>query len=826
MANNNIFQQQVTPDKPKVLAQERIFVYTPPAGSVKKGSASFTPKDFAVTPLGHVKLQWPTDMMVEQLADPTLRPSFVKVLSDEFKNTAVVSTLINPVTLVEYESSSAEIKLNRENRNALLRPELVMLSTDFEAQQVAGPLGEQYNKYRIKRSNPLTAPTIMQVDNQDFKYENSIVLISWPYAHNPALGSNKTNGYGMVKVDTSDLGALKFSSENKLQVNKSLIEDEIVAIITPLITKETVGLNLVENRTFASRLYDEFGTEMKSHFTTQFGLKVNVTDWNAGNIVVNGALEDLEDEDQSIRDSINTLQLFLGFYLTSADLELAHPASVDLNGSMAFVSATGTYWALRDNSGWEWYDTTLADLEFYQIVETDPNNLEANGTASVGSSGKWVNSDHVHPKDSTKVDTSTEIQVTSLAPDTDDFIIKLAQPTVNIPYVKTTKYLHNWKSNPTSFVQSEYSDEAYWAGTAAEFADLDPANMPSGALLVVEDDEVYEPGELATVERLDEAGILLSDNNVERDEQFVIMTRDQNLTGLLVSVVTYPGDDGRNDRRKLEVLDLGSDVSSPDENHRMAILLNGQTLGKRIFTPNSMLKSDDYGNIDIVAINPDNVVVTSSGSSKVSLSSGQIVIASDDNVIETWESGVVANKPIVSNGSNGVKTLDLTNDRMVKAGVAGGLESVTWLENNIIKSYIGESVTTLDSGKIAVTGSNNTIEVWVDNGVENAVVVRGTVPGSVKVRVHGASNRLLATDDDGTLQELMAGVAGQLLASAGPSAIPGWVDGPSILTHLPQTRLTINPSEVVANAFQGLVAVVLAATPSINDLRNNCIYYY
>jgi len=945
----NIFQQQVTPEKPKVLSEERIYVYLPPASETKKGLASFGSKDF-IAPVGEVKLRWPMDMMVQQLADPIIRPSMVKVLEDEFKNTLVTSKLIHPVTGIEYDSVTAEIKLNRENRNALDRPELVMLGHDFEASLAIGPDNEQYNSYTIKRLNPLSTPTIIQVHDKDFKRENNIVKVNWPFAHNPNLGSVETNGYGMVKVVSGNQSNLKFDSNNNLQVDLEAIKTNLAGYLavkptygeTNLInwpnrdqfvdantglakrdgngntllsfTKQSIGLDKVENRSFGSRTYNEFGANMKLHFESGFNSKLDKSLWDgpsgifrdwappsANKNTVQRWLASLESEDDSLWSSINSLKLFVGFYPTPTELLASHPASEDKLGSSAFINSTSTYWAIRFQAGvWEWFDTTLSSLNFYEFVETNAGKLEPNApiaNVSVGTSGKWIQSDHVHPSDPNKFDAKpiedAIIQITTVAPNSNDFQVKLADVkvvnqdgieivativetavylgsilnpttgdkaitrnhkkiyiydgstwitggeigdilyntnrTLNIPYVKTAQYLHNWKANTGAFTQSANSNEGYWAGTAQEFDDLNLADLPDGSLLIVTDDEYYEPGKLVTTEYLDKAGITLSDLSYTSDEQLAIVNKNDSLFGVPVTLTVEPAILGiREERRRLEALNFGSDLNNPNANHRLAIIVdsaNGKTIGKRIFTPTRILQSDSEGNLETTTLHPANVLVTTLSNEAVALNSGQVVIANGDRTVQTWASGIASNRPIVSDGANGLRVLNLTGNRIIKTNGGGGLESIAWLDSNVIKSDNGANQVTLDTNRLLISAANNTIVPWQSGGVENAMLVRGANAGTIKLRTHTASNKILVTAPNGTLSELPLGDIGQILASNGPNA-PGWINAPGIYHHLPQTRLTSNPSEIEANAFQGLVAVVLASSIPVEQMRNNCIYYF
>ena len=56
---NNIFQQRIKPVTPKVLENERIFVYVPKATTKEAGIAYYNPDDFTISNLGQVSVKWP-----------------------------------------------------------------------------------------------------------------------------------------------------------------------------------------------------------------------------------------------------------------------------------------------------------------------------------------------------------------------------------------------------------------------------------------------------------------------------------------------------------------------------------------------------------------------------------------------------------------------------------------------------------------------------------------------------------------------------------------------------------------------------------------------
>ena len=783
----------------------------------QKGMASFNPKDFSA-PNGRVSLRWPLDMLVQDLADPTSRPSMTKVLPDEFRSTLVNTKITNPVTGIEYTSPKAEIKLNRENRNAQIRPDLVMLSDDFEPISTMGPNNESYNMYRIKRQNPLTTPTIAQLHSLDFNYTESLVEVNWPLAHNPVPG-NKVNDYGLVKIGPYQSSNLKFDNQSRLQVDLDQLKISLSGHLAtrPLygeanianwpdrdtylntntglakrdaqgntlisLTKEAIGLSKLDNRNFTERQYAEFSEAMKSHFDIQFGLKLNKDLWDGPN----GAFRDwqplsnetntvqkwfrnLEEENNSLWNSISTLRKFLGFFPTPTELNTLHTPKAILFGASAYVTSTDTYWSVswiddtrydyrfREHDGiesltdmtindrainldigeeyiwdgtswiedgihdeaWQWYDTAIASPSFFDQVETDANSLKPNApvaSVSVGSSGKWLHSDHVHPSDPSKINVKVledaQLTITTNSPGTTDFLTKLVETklldhagqelntedyaivdtvaelssipdpqlddeafvrytnsfyrytgaiwnytgfsgqlvhnsisTINVPYVKTGQYLHNWKLDPFNFTQNANTNEAYWAGNVTEFEDLDLSVLPNGSLVVVTDDEYYEPHQLALVSQIDEAGLTLEDGETTTTERFAIVDNTDSLDGKLLTIVTEEAIEGvKGARHKLVELNLDALHTVGPTGHRLAITVptedGGTTLAKRVFNPNRMLYSDANGNIDVTLFGANNLVKTGLYNIPVQLMPGQVVIAGEDNVVSTWEPGFI-----------------------------------------------------------------------------------------------------------------------------------------------------------------------------------------
>ena len=731
--NRNTFQQRVTPVKPKVLENERVFVYIPTADSGSKGIAAFDNRDFN-SPKGQVTLKWPMETIVN-LADPTVRPSLIKVTDDEFVKTQNTVRIIHPTSGISYTTNKSEIKLNRENRDAFVRPDLVMLnSQDFDVDRIGN-----YNKYKIKIKDPFIEAAPVKLDSAQFKRENGLIKINWPYAHD--------GDYGLVK--TVPDGNLVYDEQNRLTVDSSKL----------IITKEQVGLSNVENRTFASRIYNEFGDEMKAYFTGQFGLKLNTVQWNAFVTQFVTKMSELDMTDEAIRSSIITTQSFLGFFNTAAEL----PDAEEYKDVRAYVIATNSYWIV---TGTGWSDTELSFSNYLEDVETDVENLKPNAIIpSLGSSGRWVNSDHIHPSDPTKASTN--------------YVDEAIENIVTVPVAQSLK---NWKDD---------SREYYWAGNKTEFDALNLADIPNGAIINVTDEEL-QPGHFVIDDELINKGV-----NLEADDQFVFMNNGVNLNGLILSM---------NDN-KLSQLEFGTALPTD-----RIVVSDGNVLSLKTFEGNKMVKTNANGNLETYDLDPTTLINTSG------LTSGQVVIASDEKAVETFDAGLIENKPIVSTATGGIKTLTLTGNRIVKTDGAGGLTISEFDENTLIRSTELE----LELNTVVIVGSDRTIKSWNPGGVEGSMVVMGTNNGTLKLREHDHEFSILLTGPDGTINELGHGEEDQILKSAG-AAMPAWVTD-NRAEYLPQTILTENPTAEDAANFRGLVAVMLSSEPA--EFRDNCIYYY
>jgi len=382
----NIFNKPIVPLKPEVLAQERVFVYVPEATNNNKGIASFDANHFGVVK-GHVSMK---------TNDPMTTPTPVQIDPTDFK----LNNSTDKIVQINWPLAH-----NPGTNN----------TDDYGLIKIAGNLTDwleyssgllQVNRTRAKnyiRDKIKIIPT----------YENGFDTTNW-------LSGN----YAAIQ-ESGDISQIKLS-----------------------ITKAAVGLNKVENYSVAD--YDE-------RYASLF-------DFSA----LEQAVDDLKEVDESIFDSMRSLIMFQGLFTSSADLP--NSSEMSIRASAIVVSPTPTYYGIRgkviinneeviadylvgelgtitspqngenavvltnDNdfkhyayNGTTWTENTsspLITLEWYDtyvdasraaeyLKETDATVYQANGTPSAGSSGKWAQSNHVHPKDSSKMDKLIAFKVTS-----------------------------------------------------------------------------------------------------------------------------------------------------------------------------------------------------------------------------------------------------------------------------------------------------------------------------------------------------------------------------------------------------------------------------
>jgi len=953
----NIFQQQINPVKPKILANERIFVYVPNATNASKGIASFNGRDFGVAD-GHVSLRWPMEMIIEQLGDPLSNPAMIKLLGTststdnpgpgpdvdkEFVHTGRTVMLRNPVTGGFYASDKAEVKLKRDDRDAFLRPDLVQLDEDFDFEidplkqdlPSTNPDNVQYNKYTLKRNNPLVTPSLVKLDSDDFEYTapvgtvDGFVEINHPRPANnsgtDAVANLKVNprtgGFGLQRIQASSAGHLKYAPAGDLQVDMDKVIDDLEDLMSVKptyggtliddgfdistwtdaqgrairdangnsllkITKDAVGLSKVANKFFADWRFVDFGTDMQDDLDTRYIIvpgKTNPTAWDEkfgdwapptiDKATPQKWLTILDAEDESLKDSIRALQLFLGIFDTELHLNTIHPAAGLVYGSFALVFETGTLWAVRpipnnalvvrdssqlpttatigdlaiETTGWgnpdqgweytatgwepytlpdphwEWYDTGEAIPGFMAFIATDPDDLQQDGVPSVGSSGLWIQSDHVHPHDDTKLSLDIfkdmEINYRSVAPgQPDDFktlfwndvndtsgnalntdytvdtfadiatdipspnnndtvalrdteeewiydlatttwmLVGIAQwpqipatipnpvKTTNIPFVRTSQYVHNWQGS-TTFTAPR--NNFIWAGDEVQFATESTATATQGeGILFVDDGESLEPGTFINSQQLSRQGITIASLT---NEHFAIVDRTEDYEGLALTMKNFTVTQGSDtyQRRELVPIEMTYVTTTATQNPLVVGVptANGESIDTKLFAENRLLTFRNDGTPVETAFDQRQVLLSPT---TTPLTANRMLKSDANNQVSVFNSGTVTNAPIVSNGANDVITLGLMPSKFVLTDMNGGLETGAFNEADVVMTERTGTGANLTSGRIVIAGASNTVNTAFDSGTTAEIPLVANGSGGVKTMAALTGNRLLMSNAAGT----------------------------------------------------------------------------
>lgn len=908
---NNIFQQRIRPVLPRILQNERVFVYVPKATSTSPGIANFPDEDFTVAD-GEVTLKWPMRLQIENntVNDPLQTMARAKFNSDEFVHTNEQVILTHPLTKVQYKNTNSGIKFKRTSQDLFTKPGFMMVDdNDFEKTELESEDEQdpgRYVKYTLKKNNPLLQPSLVKLNAQDFAY-NGEATIRWPYAHDPASGTNRTNQYGLVKIRENSDGYLKFE-DGYLDLDYAKLKSDTDVIptyggkdqgfidyndfvtaegfavrdatghIKLKLTKDSVGLGNVENIAFNNYEYDDFGPGIKKHFDEEFFKKLDKTTWNTlfhdwsepvGD-TVQKVFNDLRDEDESIRDALRANKAFLGFFEDEQDLINAYQPSEILYGSTAYVDNTKSYWSIRPsnvnkviegrqpaksdvpdnalkstsyrvgrrdtgevyqwngstfvltqdrliwvdavvpntediqpyidahqdklfvgfrlgcresnsvivyngaqwvdagNMYYEWADTYITTLAWNTFIETDPTQLKPDGIANVGSSGKWVSSDHVHPTDQTRlpksVFDSTNVTIGSEFNNNspDDFKFDFTDggdKTVNIPFVRLTKAIHNWNAQ-TDFVDSTDTEDRYWAGTREEY-EAQSSNVENQTMMFVDDGENFIVEDLLQKSDLDEAGITIYPGHSQ--ERFIITTV-QEAPDLLNTPLTFTLDNNRYKVKSL--IPVGATdgqivitsvqqglnptytlYSSTDKTQQTLLGLTAD--GKLIETPEGKyVNTDGLDNKYLVigkgngrnveslkSINPVNGgIIVADGTGAIKSTSfttagkllqtaganGElldaqipvnslvrsnpdefnemgIVVSSADGQVERQDLGMIDNQLIVTDGAHGLKPMTLETESLVYVGNTGKVTAFP-----VTAGDAGKVMTVQSNGKFAV----------------------------------------------------------------------------------------------------------------------------
>lgn len=573
----NIIERQIVPDLPKVIDNEQISVYVPIGSSTKPGLLKFDVNDFVIDSNGKASLRYSQRNIIRN-ADPLTTPSVIKLKDDEFEYTYSDATSPHSEVMLIRAGLDARIK----PQLVMLDP-IDFEQRDYDADQLAANPAYAnttgYLYYRLIRKNPYNTATIMKIDSAQFDYQvagDAKLRFRYPYAGVGVTTYNTqlpTAGFGFVKPKLDwfkfDVdGSLKFDEQylssfisdptrnpqvpeilpiygavRDLQpwANKDLfiaedgtlrpyavrdLTNEVTGL-TPSkririeITKESVGLSKLVNKSFNEWTFNEFGDVMKSYFASQFASKLNASTWAAKfndydtDITPFDWLTELEGRIEGVEEDIALQNSYLGVFAT--DTSLPTPTLV---GQNALVLSTNTIWYV--NSSFVWTNSGASQATWHNIMETSAAAYQPDGTASAGDSGKWPQSNHIHPTDLTRfervlantmaISINADGPVDALIPAT-DFQVKVTSvyeddlPLVftrlNIPYVPEGQYLHNWASQPTDYdfvkgsglaTEDDYKGKflRFWVGTKQDLADDFAGVIPDDVIVNILDDYTYK----------------------------------------------------------------------------------------------------------------------------------------------------------------------------------------------------------------------------------------------------------------------------------------------------------------------------------------------
>ena len=173
MANeNNIFQQLIKPVTPKVLAEERVYVYVPQASTKTKGIASYDDSQFQLDN-GHVKIK---------LNDPTTTPSLVQVDKDDFVYSEGIVKINWPYA---HDKSGS----TRTNGYGLIK--IADNSQDYLKYTDNGLLAVDISKLDIKNAS---ADSVKNKLDKSFTTEKSTIVLNY----------EDESGYGSFSINSAD----------------------------------------------------------------------------------------------------------------------------------------------------------------------------------------------------------------------------------------------------------------------------------------------------------------------------------------------------------------------------------------------------------------------------------------------------------------------------------------------------------------------------------------------------------------------------------------------------------------------------------------------
>ena len=413
----DIFQKSITPDKPRVLAEEQIYVYVPMATSTNAGIASYNKDQFDIIG-SEVSLKWPAESFAQ---GPIETPSIVKVLDNEFEYTGNLVDLISGNSKIS--SDKLEVQLKRILRDAYERPELVMLDPNYFVRTIVEKDGKQYYKYNTTAVHYNMSQNLSEDEQVQARQNISASSISDNEATNKRIdallqtGVYTVNGQaGNVVLKNSDLendtnyATEQYVQENGGKIDKILLnneEQEIVdKVVNLIIDKTTVGLSNVDN---TGDLDKPVSTKTQTALNTKMDKSGGIFTGNVGvqgNLSVSGTITTKDTETLKVQDNVivtnankidlldlsglainkNDTQTYGIMYDAVDDSVKLGLGSIGSDGKFAFNEGEGSPIATRSDSG------SLTDNHLLKWDATN-NKLVDSGYSAEDKLDKIINTD-------------------------------------------------------------------------------------------------------------------------------------------------------------------------------------------------------------------------------------------------------------------------------------------------------------------------------------------------------------------------------------------------------------------------------------------------
>lgn len=799
----DIFQKSITPDKPRVLAEEQIYVYVPMATSTNAGIASYNRDQFDIIG-SEVSLKWPTESFAQ---GPIETPSIVKVLDNEFEYTGNLVDLISGNSKIS--SDKLEVQLKRILRDAYERPELVMLDPNYFVRTIVEKDGKQYYKYNTTAIHYNMSQTLSEYEQAQARQNISASSISDNEATNKRIdalvqtGVYSINGKtGNVVLKNSDLendtnyATEQYVQENGGKIDKILLnneEQEIVdKVVNLIIDKTTVGLSNVDNTSdknkpisdAAKQALDTKIDKSGGIFTGNVGVQGNLS---VSGTIVTKDTETLKVQDNVIVTNANKIELLdlSGLAINKNDTQtygIMYDAvddsvklglgSIDSDGKFTFNEGEGSPVATRSDS------SSLTDNHLIKWDATN-NKLVDSGYSAEDKLDKIINTDIYNRVYGINSDGTQTTYNVSVQPEKDtivcrDYYGRIGSKTFYANYINN---LEDWDTNPerrthitlepksfemVSYIGSQVSGLKFTNDTDTNSDDM----SIFGEFM----------GSKTTPDYAKQIGFSMNYNNVSYLENGITLRVLENLQNGKILSLTQNG------------LFIGDGFDAIPEGEQTLPLKN-----KKEISPN-VIRYDIEQTLtdDQKAQARANIGAGTGGGT-----GGGTTVTVGGVAQDTWDADSKVNKTVdtysINIDNQGINLINSSDTAVMGTGVSSGGASLT-MHTADISNYIGVSVD--DNIKISSgTSEQNTLMLLQPNTMEIGHT-KGDKVHKLLVNENGIGIYDMVVVDGNTLQ-------GVVNAFTGMAAIQAFSDtsGGSIIVQ-PNTieietpKLTYNGNEV------------------------------